>query len=390
MNRRNRAVTPLCAASIVFATTAAAQAVPTPEPVRAPHAMVVTIHHAATDAGVSILKQGGNAVDAAVAVAFALQVVYPQAGNIGGGGFMLIRPGHAHGSKKLADGKAHFLDYREMAPAGASRDMYLDDKGNVVPGRSLVGYLASGVPGSVAGLTYAQRHFGKLTLAQDVAPAIRLATEGYVLSAEEARLLQSKNLTRFPVSTHIFQRDGDFYKEGDTFKQPLLAETLTKIAKDPTDFYKGAMAKQIAAFEKAGGGLITEADLAAYAVKDREPIVGHYHGYDLLTAPPPSSGGIVLVEILNILSTYDLPKLGPDRSAAQVHIITEAFRRAYMDRGDYLGDPDFNKLPLKEMANLDYAAAWRKSIDAEKPTPSKDLVRPAGFMPASPVPAPVE
>ncbi len=348
-------------------------------PTRAAHAMVVTIHHDATDAGVAILKQGGNAVDAAVAVGFALAVVYPAAGNIGGGGFMLIRD-HA-GSNKI---ETHFLDYREKAPAAASRDMYLDAQGNVAPGRSLLGYLASGVPGTVAGLAYAQQHFGKLTLAQDMAPAIRLASNGYVLSAEEARALHAKNLTAFPTSAQIFQRNGDFYKEGDTFKQPLLAATLTAIAADPKSFYTGALAKQIAAFEKAGGGLMTEADLSAYEVKDRAPITGRYHGYDLITAPPPSSGGIVLVEILNILSTYNLPKLGPDRSAAQVHIITEAFRRAYMDRGDYLGDPDFNTLPLKQMADLTYAAAWRKSIDPTRPTPSASLVRPAGFMPPPP------
>jgi gamma-glutamyltranspeptidase / glutathione hydrolase len=351
------------------------------EPTRAPHAMVVSIHHDASDAGLAILRQGGNAVDAAVATGFALAVVYPAAGNIGGGGFMLIRD---------KNGKAHFLDYREKAPAGASGDMYLDAKGNVVPGMSLIGYKASGVPGSVAGLTYAQKHFGKLTLAKDMAPAIKLATDGYTLSAEEAHNLQSKNLTRFPASAKIFQRDGDFYKEGDTFKQPELAATLTRISHNPDDFYKGAMAKQIADFEQAGGGLITASDLAAYEVKDRKPIKGKYHGYDLITAPPPSSGGIILAEILNILSTYDLSKLGPagtetkDRSAAQVHIITEAFRRAYMDRGDYLGDPDFNTLPLKQMANLKYAAAWRSSIDPAKPTPSASLVRPAGFMPSPP------
>jgi gamma-glutamyltranspeptidase / glutathione hydrolase len=348
---------------------------PSEEPVRAKHAMVVTIHHDATDAGLAILKQGGNAVDAAVAVGFALAVVYPAAGNIGGGGFMLIRD-HT--------GKTHFIDYREKAPAAATRDMYLDAQGNVIPNMSLVGYKASGVPGSVAGLAYAQKHYGKLSLAQDMVPAIKLATDGYTLSAEEAQALQSKNLTSFPVSAKIFQRDGDFYKAGDTFKQPELAATLTRISKDPDDFYKGAMAHQIADFERAGGGLITAEDLAAYQVKERVPIRGKYHGFDLITAPPPSSGGIVLIEILNILSTYDLQKLGPDRGAAQVHIITEAFRRAYMDRGDYLGDPDFNTLPLKQMANMKYAAAWRASIDPTKPTPSKDLVRPAGFMPPPP------
>jgi gamma-glutamyltranspeptidase / glutathione hydrolase len=366
----------------LISTTLAAQTAPTSEePIRTQHAMVVSIQHDATDAGVEILKQGGNAVDAAVAVGFALAVVYPAAGNIGGGGFMLIRD---------HKGKTHFLDYREKAPAAASRDMYLDAQGNVVPGMSLIGYKASGVPGSVAGLTYAQKHYGKLTLAEDMAPAIKLATEGYVLSDAEARALQSKNLTRFPVSAKIFQRDGDFYREGDTFRQPELAATLTRIAKDPDDFYKGAMAHQIADVEKAGGGLITAEDLAAYQVKERTPIRGKYHGFDLITAPPPSSGGIVLVEILNILSTYDLPKLGPDRSAAQVHIITEAFRRAYMDRGDYLGDPDFNTLPLKQMANPKYAAAWRSTIDPTKPTPSKALARPAGFMPPPPQAAPVK
>jgi gamma-glutamyltranspeptidase/glutathione hydrolase len=337
--------------------------------------MVVTVQHDASDAGLAILQQGGNAVDAAVAVGFALAVVYPFAGNLGGGGFMLIRE---------KSGETHFLDYREKAPAAATRDMYLDASGNIVPGMSTQGFKASGVPGSVAGLTYAQSHFGKLTLAQDMAPAIKLATDGWVLTAQEATALQSRNITRNPASAHIYQRDGNFYKEGETVKLPLLAATLTAISKDPTTFYKGAMAQQIAAFEKAGGGLITAADLAAYEVKDRQPVVGHYHGYDVITAPPPSSGGIVLVEILNILSGFDLPKIGPDRSAAQVHIITEAFRRAYMDRSDYLGDPDFNTLPLKEMANPKYADAWSKSIDTAKPTPSKDLVRPAGFLPPPP------
>jgi gamma-glutamyltranspeptidase/glutathione hydrolase len=370
----------------LLTATLAAQTVPQTspteeEPVRTRHAMVVTIQHDATGAGVQILKQGGNAVDAAVAVGFALAVVYPAAGNIGGGGFMLIRDNH---------GKTHFLDYREKAPAAATRDMYLDAQGNVVPGMSLIGYKASGVPGSVAGLTYAQKHYGKLTLAEDMAPAIKLATDGYVLSDPEARSLQSKNLTRFPSSAKIFQRDGDFYKAGDTFKQPELAATLTRIAANPDDFYKGAMAHQIADFEKAGGGLITAEDLAAYQVKQRKPIRGKYHGFDIITAPPPSSGGIVLIEILNILSTYNLPRLGADRSAAQVHIITEAFRRAYMDRGDYLGDPDFNTLPLRQMANPKYAAAWRSSIDPTKPTPSKDLIRPAGFMPPPPQSAPIK
>jgi len=358
---------------------------PNVEPIRAPHAMVVTVEHNASDAGVEILKQGGNAVDAAVAVHFALTVVYPFAGNLGGGGFMLIRDKH---------GKTHFLDYREKAPAAATRDMYLDAQGNIIPGMSIIGYKSSGVPGSVAGMIYAQSHFGKLTLAQDMAPAIRLATEGFALMAPEATMLQTRNVARYPISAHIYQRDGNFYKEGEVFKQPELAATLTAISKDPTTFYRGAMAKQIAAFEKANGGLITAEDLAAYEVKDRAVIKGRYRGYDIITAPPPSSGGIVLVQILNILSGFNLAKLGPggteskDRSPAQVHIITEAFRRAYMDRADYLGDPDFNNLPLKQMADMKYAAAWRASIDPNKPTPSKSLVRPAGFLPPPPDSAP--
>lgn len=364
----------------LLACELAAQLSPaTEQPVRARHAMVVAVHHDATDAGVGILKQGGNAVDAAVAVGFALAVVYPAAGNIGGGGFMLIRESH---------GKTHFLDYREKAPLAATRDMYLDAHGSIIPQMSLVGYRASGVPGSVAGLAYAQKHFGKLTLAQDMAPAIRLASKGYVLSEEEAGNLQADNLRQFAVSARIFQRDGDFYKAGEIFRQPQLAATLRRIAADPEEFYKGTMAKQIADFERAGGGLITSQDLASYQVKDRTPIIGAYHGYKIITAPPPSSGGIVLIEILNILSGFDLPRLGTDRSAAQTHYIAEAFRRAYMDRADYLGDPDFTALPLEQMASAPYAAAWRSSIDPAKPTRSNELVRPAGFLPPPPQAAP--
>ena len=366
--------------SLLASTTAVlAQSDPV-KPVVTKHAMVVSIHHDATDAGVEVLKEGGNAVDAAVAVGFALAVTLPTAGNIGGGGFMLIRPA----GKLLANGKAHFLDYREKAPAAASADMYLDAQGNVVPKMSTVGTKASGVPGSVKGLTYAEKTYGKLGLAKVMAPAIKLAREGYVLTESEARTLHAPLLTQFPESRRIFQRDGNFYKAGETFKQPELARTLERIAADPDDFYKGKMAAEIAAFEKANNGLITAADMAAYEVKEREPLVGHYHGLEVLTSPPPSSGGIVLLETLGILTGYDLKALGADRSPAQVHLITEAFRRAYMDRGDYLGDPDFMKMPLTEMANPDYAAAWRKTIDPTKPTPSAELVRPAGFMPEPP------
>ncbi|WP_232298768.1 gamma-glutamyltransferase [Granulicella tundricola] len=349
------------------------------------HAMVVSIHHDASDAGLEILKQGGNAVDAAVAVGFALSVVLPQAGNLGGGGFMLIRD---------HNGEAHFLDFREKAPAGATPNMYLDQAGNIIPGLSTRGYLAIGVPGSVAGFAYAQKHYGKLTLAQDMAPAIKLAKMGYTLSEEEARALHSTNLTKFPESHRIFQRDGDYYKTGDTFVQPELAKTLQRLAANPQEFYTGPMAKQLADTVHTHGGLLTEADLAAYTVADRKPLVGHYstggQKYDVVTSPPPSSGGIVLLEVLNMLSGYDLPKLGGDRSEAQMHIITEAFRRAYMDRGDYLGDPDYTVLPLAQMGNERYASAWRKTIDPVKPTPSAELRRPAGFMPPPPAVTPVK
>ena len=349
-------------------------------PVRAAHAMVVTIHHDATDAGVEVLREGGNAVDAAVAVGFALAVVYPAAGNIGGGGFMLIRPGSA----KLAGGKARFLDYREKAPAAASADMYLDAQRNVIAKMSTVGAKASGVPGTVAGLAMAERKYGRLGLGKVMAPAIRLARDGYVLSDDEARGFHAKLLGGVAESHRIFQRGGKFYVGGERFRQPELARTLERIAAEPEDFYKGKMAAEIAAFEAKSGGNITAADLAAYEAKEREPLVGHYRGYEVLTSPPPSSGGIVLLETLNILSGYELRKLGGDRSPAQVHVIAEAFRRAYMDRGDYLGDPDFNTMPLKQLADKKYAAAWRKSIDAVKPSPSAELVRPAGFLPEPP------
>jgi len=355
-------------------------ALPVTAPVTAQHAMVVSIHHDATDAGVEILKEGGNAVDAAVAVGFALAVVLPQAGNIGGGGFMLIRPA----SDKLAHGQPHFLDYREKAPAAASANMYLDADGNVIPKMSTVGVKASGVPGTVAGLAYAEKQYGRLGLTKVMQPAIKLARDGYVLTEDEAHSLHFPTLSKFPTSYRIFQRDGKFYTTGESFKQPELAATLTRIAANPEDFYKGKMAAEIAAFEKANAGLITASDLAAYEVKERKPLVGHYHGYEVLTSPPPSSGGIVLLETLNILGGYDLAKLGADRSVPQVHVITEAFRRAYMDRGDYLGDPDFNTMPLAQLASPDYAAAWRKTIDAVKPSPSATLVRPAGFMPEPP------
>src|SRR5579883_1138495 len=288
---RLRLVSLLLFPTVVLAQTA---------PVRTKHAMVVSIHHLATDAGVEILKDGGNAVDAAVATGFALAVVHPVAGNIGGGGFMLIHLNSADG------GKSTFIDYREKAPLAATVNMYLDDKGNIIPNASIVGYKAVGVPGSVAGMAYAEKKYGKLTLAKVMEPAIRLASEGFVLTEEEAGTLHDSDLARFPESKRIFQRDGNFYKAGEIFKQPELAATLRRIAKDPDDFYHGEIAKQLAADVQKGGGLINEKDLASYEVKERDPLEGTYKDYSVIAAPPPSSGGVALLEALNILEGYNL------------------------------------------------------------------------------------
>jgi gamma-glutamyltranspeptidase/glutathione hydrolase len=353
---------------------ATASALDAEQPVRTKHAMVVSIHHLATDAGVEILKEGGNAVDAAVATGFALAVVHPAAGNLGGGGFMLVH---------LQDGNSTFIDYRERAPQAATADMYLDAKGNVIPGASITGYKAIGVPGSVAGMVYAEKKYGVLTLAKVMAPAIRLAGEGYVLTDEEAQILRDKTLTLFPESKRIFQRDGNFYQAGETFKQPELAATLRTIASDPDDFYHGAIAKKLVADIQQGGGLVTAEDLARYSVKEREPLTGTYKGYTILAAPPPSSGGIALIEALNILDGYDLSRW-KDRTPEEMHLIVEAYRRAYMDRTDYLGDPDYVKIPLDRIADPKYAAAWRTSIVVDQASPSQGLKRPEGFLPPPP------
>ncbi len=344
------------------------------QPERARHGMVVSVHHLASDAGLAILREGGNAVDAAVATGFALAVVHPAAGNLGGGGFMLLR---------THSGQATFIDYREKAPLAATERMYQDANGNVIPGASIVGYKAIGTPGSEAGLAYAERKYGRLGLKKVMAPAIRLAGNGFVLTAEEAQELSDPDLSRFPESKHIFQRDGRLYREGEVFRQPLLARTLRRIAANPEEFYHGRMAEELVSDLKRGGALLTTEDLARYTVVERKPVVGTFHTYTILSAPPPSSGGVVLLSALNILEDYDLTRLG-DRSAPWVHLITEAYRRAYMDRGDYLGDPDFNKIPVAELTSKKYAAAWRRSILADAATPSARLERPAGFLSPAP------
>ena len=340
-----------------------------PEPVHAPHVMVVSVRELASRAGVEMLQAGGNAVDAAVATGFALAVVYPQAGNLGGGGFMLLR---------MADGRAHFVDFREKAPAAATANMYLDSNGDVTDDPWL-GYRAIAVPGSVAGLVYAEKHYGKLTLPQVMAPAIKLAHDGFTLSWDEARDFRNdKYLGRFPESRRMFQRDGNYYKLEEVFRQPELAQTLESIAREPDGFYHGAMAHELAAAIQRGGGLITADDLAHYEVKEREPVKGTYRGYEIISEPPPSSGGTVLIETLNILEGYNLSELG-NHSAQSVHLITEAFRRAFYDRAEFLGDPDFSKIPLAPLLDKKYAAAWRESIDPEHASVSQQLKRPAVF-----------
>ncbi|MGA9671405.1 MAG: gamma-glutamyltransferase [Terracidiphilus sp.] len=354
------------------------------QPVRARHGMVVSVHHLASDAGLEVLREGGNAVDAAVATGFALAVVHPPAGNIGGGGFMLFR---SH------TGMTIFIDYREKAPLAATETMYQDAHGNVIPEDSLdssvIGYRSIATPGSVAGLTHAEKKYGELGLQRVMAPAIKLAAEGFVLTADEAKDLADPDLAKFPDSKRIFQRNGNLYKEGETFKQPELARTLQRIAADPDTFYHGAMAHELIDELHKGGALLTLEDLAQYNVVERAPITGAFHNYTVISAPPPSSGGIVMLTALNILEGFgnkdglDLAKLG-DRSPQSIHLIVEAYRRAYMDRADYLGDPDYNSIPAAQLTSKKYADAWRASIDPNKVTPSASLIRPAGFLPPAP------
>jgi gamma-glutamyltranspeptidase/glutathione hydrolase len=339
------------------------------QPTHAPKAMVASVHREASQAGAEIMRQGGNAVDAAVTVGFALAVVHPEAGNIGGGGFMLLR---------RADGEVHFVDYREKAPAKASANMYLDHNGEIVKDMSTLGYKAIAVPGSVAGMAYAQKHWGKLTWQQVLEPAIRLARDGFMLDYAEAMDLRHAGLEKFADSYRIFERNGNYYQPGEVFKQPELAKTLERIAANPDDFYHGTLARELVAVMQKGGGLITADDLANYEVKERQPIRGTYRGYEIISAPPPSSGGVALIESLNILEGYDLAKEG-NRSAESIHLTAEAFERAYFDRAEFMGDPDFSKIPVSQLIDKRYADAWRETIIIRRATPSGELKRPSVF-----------
>ncbi len=336
------------------------------EPVLGRYTMVSSDHPIASAVGVDVLRRGGNAIDAAVAVAFALAVVHPQAGNLGGGGFLVYR---------AADGRAYALDYRETAPAAATRNMYLDAAGNMTD-RSLTGALASGVPGSVAGLAEMHRRFGRLPWKDDVAPAIALARDGFVVDTPRAESFAGRDgeprLRLFPTSVAAFLPGGRPPAAGDTLRQPDLVRTLELIADSGAGaFYEGAIADQIVAQMRASGGIITRADLAAYRARWRAPIEDTYRGWRVISMPPPSSGGVVLAEILNVLEGYrPLPAFG---TAPLLHLEIEAMRRAFTDRNRFLGDPDYVSMPIARLLSKAYAAQLRAAILPDRATPSSAM-----------------
>lgn len=334
-------------------------------PVRAAHGMVVTRERHATDAGVAVLQSGGNAVDAAIAVGFALAVTHPAAGNIGGGGFMLVR---------MAGGQTAFLDFRERAPASASHNMYLDAAGKPTE-ESISGYRASGVPGTVRGFEYASRKYGRRSWAALVQPAIELAGKGFALTAGQARGLRESApaLGRYPESNRVFLRGGKFYEPGETFAQTELARTLERIARlGARDFYEGETSRLIAADMERHNGTIGLEDLKNYQVVERRPLEGSYRGYTILTAPPPSSGGVGILQMLGVLEGTGFPKAGAG-SPASVHYMAEAMRRFFADRATHMGDADFVKVPLAAMLDPGYIARLRASIDPERATPSAEV-----------------
>jgi gamma-glutamyltranspeptidase / glutathione hydrolase len=335
-------------------------------PVAAENGMVVTAQHLATKVGVDVLKDGGNAVDAAVAVGYMLAVVYPAAGNLGGGGFMTIQ---------LADGRKTFLDFREKAPLAATANMYLDKDGNVVKGASTLGQLAVGVPGTVSGLELARAKYGTLARAALIAPAIRYARDGFVLEQGDVDMLQTATaeFRKDAPSAAIFLNAGEPFAPGQKLVQKDLAATLRRIAdKGEEGFYKGPVGAAIVASSKAGGGIVTQADLDQYKTREMKPVECSYRGYGIVSAPPPSSGGVVICEILNILEGYPLKDLG-FRSAQAVHYQIEAMRHAYVDRNSYLGDPDFVKNPTERLLDKAYAGKIRAAIDPNKAGVSKDI-----------------
>ncbi|MHC2670689.1 gamma-glutamyltranspeptidase/glutathione hydrolase [Bradyrhizobium diazoefficiens] len=335
-------------------------------PVAAQNGMVVSAQHLATQVGVDVLRRGGNAVDAAVAVGYALAVVYPAAGNLGGGGFMTIQ---------LADGRKTFLDFRETAPKGATANMYLDKDGNVIKGLSTKGHLAVGVPGSVSGMEYAREKYGTMKRADLLAPAIQLAEQGFALDQGDIDLLRTAtaDFRDDPATAAIFLNNGQPFQVGERLIQPELAKTLREISSKGTDgFYKGWVGSAIVASSQAGKGLLTQDDFDGYKTRELAPVECDYRGYHVISAPPPSSGGVIICEILNILEGYPLKELGY-HSAQAVHVQIEAMRHAYVDRNSYLGDPDFVKNPLDRLLDKNYATRIRDVIDPNKAGISKEI-----------------
>jgi gamma-glutamyltranspeptidase / glutathione hydrolase len=351
--------------SFLYLATLEAFAV-SPQPVTGDKAMVVTSQHLASEVGKQILQDGGNAVDAAVAVGYALAVTNPCCGNIGGGGFATLH---------LADGRDIFLNFREKAPGAATQNMFLDAKGEVVPDLSLKGYLAAGVPGSVLGLETLLKKYGTMPREKVMAPAIKLAQEGFVLNQGDADILAngSKAFASQPNVAAIFLHDGLSWKAGDLFIQKNLAAALLSISKNGSDaFYKGEIADAVVAASKANGGILTKQDFEQYTVSEETPVKCSYRGYNLISAPPPSSGGVAICEILNILQGYPMGELG-FHSAAGIHYMTEAMRHTFVDRNFQLGDPAFVKNPVDKLLSASYAESIRQKIAANTATPSKDV-----------------
>ena len=352
---------------VLAAALAAAGLAAEDQSVGGQHGMVASRSPLASEVGAQVLRNGGNAVDAAVAVGFALAVTYPSAGNLGGGGFMVIR---------LADGRLTANDHREKAPAKARRDMYLDENGEVVPGLSTASHLASGVPGTVDGLLDVLARHGTLTRQDAIAPAVRLAKEGFALPADIAAQFKRQRdaFAPYPASVAAFSKaDGSAYEAGDLFRQPELAATLERIAALGREgFYAGRTAMLIAAEMKRGGGLIEPADLAAYRSVWRVPVRGTYRGYEIVSMPPPSSGGILLVQMLNMLEPYDIGALGAG-TPATLHLMIEAERRAYADRAEHLGDPDFHAVPAAMLVDKRYARQRFANFDTAAASSSDDI-----------------
>ncbi|MFZ6688654.1 gamma-glutamyltransferase [Undibacterium sp. SXout11W] len=340
---------------------------PIVSPVSNPNGMVVTEQSLATQVGADILKRGGNAVDAAVAVGFALAVVLPNAGNIGGGGFMLI-----HDAKS---GKDIALDFRELAPEKAHRDMYLDANGKVIPNSSIYSHKAIGVPGTVAGLDLALRKYGSMRLAEVIAPAIRLAEQGFSITPHLASLLDAdqEHLGKWPASRAIFFKNNKPLSTGEKLVQKDLAHSLRLIAEQgPKAFYEGEIAKKIVAEMQQHDGIITAADLKNYKAIERIPVTGNYRGYQIVSMPPPSSGGVHIVQMLNMLEHFPLKEQGAN-SAKTLHELSEVMKLAYADRSEYLGDPDFFKVPVTGLTSKSYADALVKKIDLNHATPSASI-----------------